>query len=125
MKERSSNRSFGLLFSIVFIIITFWPLLGINQPNYPFLIPALIFFILGIFDSKILTPLNKIWIKFGYLLGAIIAPIVMAVVFFVIITPIGLVMRLFRKDLLRVKFNKIVKTYWIKRKNIKSMNKQF
>ncbi len=125
MKEKSSIRSFGILFSIVFIIITFWPLLNGNKPYYWLLLPSSIFLILGILKSKILIPLNKIWIKFGYLLGAIIAPIVMGIIFFLIVTPIGFIMRIFGKDFLSLKFKKELNTYWLKRKNVKSMKKQF
>ena len=125
MKEKSSLRSFGILFSIVFIIITFWPLLNGNKPYYWLLLPSSIFLILGILKSKILIPLNKIWIKFGYLLGAIIAPIVMGIIFFLIVTPIGFIMRIFGKDFLSLKFKKELNTYWLKRKNVKSMKKQF
>ena len=125
MKEKSSIRSFGILFSIVFIIITFWPLLNGNKPYYWLLLPSSIFLILGILKSKILIPLNKIWIKFGYLLGAIIAPIVMGIIFFLIVTPIGFIMRIFGKDFLSLKFKKELNTYWLIRKNVKSMKKQF
>ena len=125
MKEKSSIRSFGILFSIVFIIITFWPILNGNKPYYWLLLPSSIFLILGILKSKILIPLNKIWIKFGYLLGAIIAPIVMGIIFFLIVTPIGFIMRIFGKDFLSLKFKKELNTYWLKRKNVKSMKKQF
>ena len=78
----SSNRSFGILFFIVFIIIGLWPIKNSDSPNYVFLGIALIFLILGLVNSKALTPINKLWIKFGELLGKIIAPIIMAIVFF-------------------------------------------
>ena len=77
-------------------------------------------------NSKILTPLNKLWFKFGMILGAIIAPIVMGIVFFLIITPIGLFMKTIGKDLLKKKFDKKKTTYWIIRdKSISTMKKQF
>ena len=88
--------------------------------------PALIFLILGLFNSKILSPLNKVWIKFGEILGRVIAPIVMAAVYFLILTPISLFVRLFGKDLISMKFNDSLKSYWIKReKNLGTMDKQF
>ena len=126
MKSQSSNRSFGILFFIVFLILSLWPLKNGNNLNLYFLITSGIFLILGSINSKLLTPLNKTWIKFGEILGLIIAPIVMALVYFVILTPVSLIVRLFGKDLLGLKFLKENKTYWIKRKkNLTSMDKQF
>ena len=125
MDQISSNRSFGILFSILFAIIAFWPIINGN-PLRLWLIPvSVIFLVLGLLNSKLLNPLNVVWVKFGELLGRIIAPIVMALIYFIIITPIGLFMRLIRKDLLNLKFSK-ANTYWIKReKKISSMKKQF
>ena len=121
----SSNRSFGLLFFIVFLIIGLWPLKNGLELNYIFIGISIIFLILGLMNSKILTPLNKIWVKFGEFLGRIIAPIVMAIIYFFILTPISLILRIFGKDLLNLKFSK-EKSYWTKReKNIGSMDKQF
>tara|TARA_Y100001958_G_C21042928_1_gene411889 strand:+ start:50 stop:418 length:369 start_codon:yes stop_codon:yes gene_type:complete len=121
----SSNRSFGLLFFIVFLIIGLWPLKNNLELNYIFVGFSIIFLILGLLNSKILTPFNKIWIKFGELLGRIIAPIVMAIVYFFILTPISLIMRILGKDLLNLKFSK-ENSYWKKReKNVGTMNKQF
>ena len=125
MDQISSNRSFGILFSILFALIAFWPIINGN-PLRLWLIPfSVIFLVLGLLNSKLLNPLNVVWVKFGELLGRIIAPIVMAIIYFIIITPIGLFMRLIRKDLLNLKFSK-ANTYWIKReKKISSMKKQF
>ena len=121
----SSNRSFGILFFIVFLIIGLWPLKNNNDPNYIILVLSSIFLILGIINSKLLTPLNKAWVKFGEILGMIIAPIIMGLVYFIILTPISLLVRLSGKDLLKLKKNKS-STYWIKReKNIGNMDKQF
>ena len=121
----SSNRSFGILFFIVFLIIGLWPLKNNNDPNYIILVLSSIFLILGIINSKLLNPLNKAWVKFGEILGMIIAPIVMGLVYFIILTPISLLVRLSGKDLLKLKKNKS-STYWIKReKNIGNMDKQF
>ena len=115
--KNSSNKSFGILFFIVFLIIGLWPLYHSNPIRLWSVIVAVIFLILGLSNSRILSPFNKAWIKFGELLGKIIAPIAMFVVFFVI--------RIFKKDLLKVKYSK-EKSYWIKReKNIGSMKKQF
>ena len=125
MQKVSSNRSFGLLFFIVFMIISIWPLTHGGQPRIWPIPLALIFLILGLLKSKLLNPLNLAWIKFGELLGKIIAPIVMALIYFIIITPIGLFMKLIGKDLLNLKFSK-KSSYWIKRpKGIGSMKRQF
>ena len=123
--KNSSNKSFGILFFIIFLIIGLWPLYHSNPIRLWSVIVAVIFLILGLSNSRILSPFNKVWVKFGELLGKIIAPIVMFVVFFVILTPLSLVIRIFKKDLLKVKYSK-EKSYWIKReKNIGSMKKQF
>ena len=123
----SSNRSFGIVFFIVFLIIAFWNFRGdFSQINsLPFYI-SLVFLFLGSINSKLLTPLNKLWFKFGMLLGAVIAPLVMMLVFFIVVTPIGLIMKLIGKDLLNNKINKNMKSYWIKRKDpIGTMKNQF
>ena len=123
--KNSSNKSFGILFFIVFLIIGLWPLYHSNPIRLWSVIVAVIFLILGLSNSRILSPFNKTWVKFGELLGKIIAPIVMFIVFFVILTPLSLIVRIFKKDLLKVKYSK-EKSYWIKReKNIGSMKKQF
>ena len=126
MHNKSSNRSFGVLFFVVFLAIAFWPILNDGAPNYYLILLSLIFLILGLINSKILSPLNKGWIKFGEILGKIIAPIVMAIVYFLILTPISLLVRLFGKDLIGMKFSNNIKSYWIKRKkNLGTMDKQF
>ena len=126
MKSQSSNRSFGLLFFVVFLIIGLWPLKNGDNLNFYLIVISVIFLILGLINSKLLSPLNKLWIKFGEALGGIIAPIVMALIYFVILTPISLIVRIFGKDLLGLKFLKEKKTYWIKRKkNLGTMRKQF
>jgi len=126
MNSKSSNRSFGLLFFVVFLTIGLWPLKNGDNLNSYFLIASAIFLILGLINSKILSPINKLWIKFGEILGIVIAPIVMAIVYFMFLTPVSLIVRVFGKDLLGLKFLKEKKTYWIKRKkNLNSMRKQF
>ena len=122
----SSNRSFGLLFFIVFLAISLWPLKSQEDLRLWAFILALIFFVLGILNSKFLTPLNKLWMKFGIFLGSIISPVVMGVVFFIVVTPVGLIMRFLGKDLLRIKKSKFVSTYWISReKQNNTMKRQF
>ena len=126
MKSQSSNKSFGLLFFVVLLIIGLWPLKNGESLNFYFIIASVVFLILGLLNSKLLSPLNKSWIKLGEILGIIIAPIVMALVYFVILTPISIIVRVFGKDLLGLKFLKEKDTYWIKRKKILgSMKKQF
>ena len=95
--KTGSNRSFGIVFAIIFLIIFLWPLTNENDLNFWFLFISLIFFILGLLKAKILTPLNKLWIKFGILLGKFIAPIIMAIIFFGVVTPISIIMKLFKK----------------------------
>ena len=126
MKSQSSNKSFGLLFFVVFLILGLWPLKNGESLNFYFITVSIVFLILGLLNSKFLSPLNKSWIKLGEILGIIIAPIVMALVFFVILTPVSIFVRLFGKDLLGLKFLKEKDTYWFKRKKILgSMKKQF
>ncbi len=126
MKQKNQNRGFGLLFFTVFLILALWPLKNGGEINLYLISIALVFLFLGLFYSKILSPLNKGWIKFGEILGRIIAPIVMAMVYFLILTPISLLVRLFGKDLIGIKFNNNKKSYWIKReKNLGTMDKQF
>ena len=125
MKSKTNNRGFGLLFFFVFVLIGLWPLKNGQNLNVYFLIISIPFLVLGILNSKFLTPLNKSWIKFGELLGRIIAPIVMGLVYFFILTPISFIVRIVGKDLLQIKFSKD-KSYWIKRKkDLGSMDKQF
>ena len=120
-----SNRSFGIVFFIVFLTIGLWPILNENEIRIWSVIISLIFLILGLLNSKILTPLNKVWFRFGILLGNFISPIVMGAVFFLAVTPTGILMKLFGKDLINLKKNN-KKTYWIEKKEIKSsMKNQF
>ena len=120
-----SNRSFGIVFFIVFLIISIYPLLNDNSIRLWSLVIGIIFLILGLVESKILTPLNIIWMKLGMYLGIIVSPIVMGIVFFLVVTPISFIMKILRKDLLNLKMNK-ESTYWIEKDEIKSsMKNQF
>ena len=124
--KMSSNRNFGFVFFIVFLIISLWPLQHEGQIRIWSIVISLIFLILSLMNSKLLTPLNQLWTRFGLLLGNIVAPIVMGLVFFLVVTPVGIVMRIMGKDLIRKKLNKNNKSYWIKReKPIGTMKKQF
>lgn len=120
-----SNRNFGIVFFLVFLIIGFWPLINTEEVRIWAIIISLIFLLLGLINSKLLNPLNQIWFKFGVLLSKIISPIVMGAIFFLVVTPIGLLMKIFKKDLLNLKLNKD-KSYWIKKTDSNSnMKNQF
>ena len=126
MKSKNSNRSFGLLFFFVFLGFGLWPLTKSENPHIFLILISLLFLIIGLINSKLLSPLNKAWLKFGEILGIVIAPIIMALVYFTVLTPISLIVRIFGKDLLGLKFLKKQDTYWIRRKkNLGSMKKQF
>ena len=124
-QQIKNNKSFGILFFIVFLIIGIWPLINNESIRIWSLLLSLPFLVLGILNSKILTPLTNAWLKFGFMLGKIISPIVLAIIFYLLISPFGLVMRLFGKDLLAKKYSK-KSTYWIQRdKKMNSMKMQF
>ena len=121
----SSNRSFGIVFFIVFLLIATYPLFKGNDVRVWSLLISFGFLILGLMNSKILSPLNKLWFKFGLILGKIISPLIMGIIFFVVVTPIGVVMRVLKKDLLNLKYNQ-KETYWIEKTGPKSkMKNQF
>jgi len=121
----SSNRSFGIVFFIFFLIIALYPLTYSEEIRFWSAIISVIFLVLGFLNSKILTPLNKLWFKFGIFLGKIISPIIMGIIFFLVVTPIGLLMRLLGKDLINLKYNNN-KSYWIEKNGPKSkMKNQF
>ena len=120
-----TNRNFGVVFFLVFLFISLFPLLNHGNIRIWSVIIALVFLILGLLNSPVLSPLNKLWFKFGIMLGNLISPVVMAIIFFMVVTPTSLLVRLFGKDLLSLKKND-KKTYWIKKNNIKSkMKNQF
>ncbi len=120
-----SNRSFGVVFFVVFLLIGLWPILKGNELRIWAIVISLIFLILGILNSEILTTFNKVWFRFGIFLGNFISPIIMGIVFFLVVTPTGLIMKLFRKDLINLRKNNS-STYWIEKKDIKSsMKNQF
>ena len=120
-----SNRSFGIVFFVVFLIIAIYPIINGSEIRKWSLVISLVFLILGLLNSRILNPLNKLWFKFGIFLGKIITPLIMSIIFFIVVTPIGLLMRLLKKDLLNLKFNKN-NTYWVEKTEPKSkMKNQF
>tara|TARA_X000000950_G_scaffold125646_1_gene157339 strand:+ start:286 stop:672 length:387 start_codon:yes stop_codon:yes gene_type:complete len=123
--NKSSNKSFGVVFFLLFLLIGMYPLLNNGNIRILFIIISFIFLILGLLNSKILTPFNNIWFKFGIILGQIISPIIMLMIFFTIVTPIGYIMRFMGKDILDLKFKK-QNTYWIEKSGPKSkMKNQF
>ena len=121
-----TERGFGLVFAAVFVIIGLYPVLqGQDIRLWAFII-ALIFLFFGIFLPKALIVPNKLWFKFGILLGSIVSPIIMGIIFFLVVIPTGIIMRLINKDILNQKMKKSVKSYWIKRtENLTSMKNQF
>ena len=123
--KTSSNRSFGIVFFIVFLLVSIYPLINDEEIRIWSLIISLIFLFLGLLNSQILTPLNQIWFKFGIFLGKIVSPLVMGIIFFLVVTPISILLKIFGKDVLNLKFNNN-KTYWIEKNGPKSnMKKQF
>ena len=121
-----SNKSFGIVFSIIFLLIALYPLIKSSDIRFWSLLISAIFFFLGLINSFILTPLNKLWFQFGLILGKIFSPIIMGIIFFFVVTPIGLLMKILKKDLINLKFNNQIKTYWIEKNDPKSkMSNQF
>ena len=120
-----SNRSFGFVFFVVFLLISIYPFLKDGDIRLWPLIISITFLFLGLLNSNLLSPLNKLWFRFGLFLGKIISPIIMGIIFFLVVTPIGLLMRLFGKDIINLKFNNN-KSYWIEKNGPKSkMKNQF
>ena len=125
-KIQQSNKSFGIVFVIVFLIIGLYPILNESNIKVWSIIVSILFLILGILNSNILTPLNKTWIKFGILLGYVISPIILSIIFFIIVLPTGIIMRLLKNNFLGIKFDKKIESYWIKKeKELSSMKNQF
>ena len=124
-KKKDLGRSFGIVFFIFFLIIALWPEFNYKNIRLLPLIIGFIFLLFAIIAPKFLLPLNKIWIKFGELLGKFISPIVMGLIYFLVITPIALLLKMFKKDLLKLKFSK-EGSYWvIRKKKLGPMKKQF
>jgi len=124
--EKGNERNFGFVFSIFFLIISLFPLLKGNHIYLWPLIISIILFLISLFNPRILKIPNKLWFNFGILLGKIVSPIVMGIIFFSTVTSIGLIMRLFKKDILKIKMDKKIKSYWIKRIDSNdSMKNQF
>ena len=124
--EISSEKTFGVVFSIVLLIVALYPLINSEGLHIWALVVSIIFFLLAFLAPNILVLPNKLWFKFGLLIGSIVAPIVITLVYFVTVVPTGLIMRLLGKDLLKQKLDKNAKSYWIERKQpMGSMKNQF
>jgi hypothetical protein len=124
--ERSSPKDFGIIFSIVFLIIALYPLTNSEDVRLWAMVVSAIFLLLAFVASQLLELPNKLWFKFGMLLGSIIAPVVMALVYFIAVLPTGLIMRLLGKDILKQSLDKNTKSYWIERsESMGSMKNQF
>ena len=125
----SSDRSFGIVFATVFLIIGLWPLLYGQEPRVWSLAAAGLFGLVATFTPWILRPLNKLWMRFGELLQRIVTPIIMGLVFFVAVVPTGLIIRAVGKDSLRLKQEPEAESYWIERQppgpEPKTMTRQF
>ena len=122
IKNKSTNKSFGIIFFVVFLLISAYPIINNGDIRLWSLVLAVIFLILGLLNSIILTPLNSIWFRFGLILGKIVSPIVMGIIFFTVVTPIALLMKILHKDLLNLRYNNN-KSYWIKKTGPKSLMK--
>ena len=118
-----TERNFGVIFSIVFAIISLYPLWFDKNIHVWACIVAFIFLFFAMFLPKALILPNKLWFKFGLFLGAIISPIIMGLIFFLTVTPTGIIMRLLGKDILNQNIKKPIKSYWIKRKKTVSLMK--
>jgi hypothetical protein len=122
--SKKDNITFGTLFFILFLIVGLYPLKSDEFIRIWSVVLSLVFLIITIIRPNLFTFLNKLWIQFGILLGKIISPIVMALVFFIVVTPIGILVRIFKKDVMGLKIGAY--SYWINRKDkVQSMKKQF
>lgn len=121
----SSNRSFGVVFFVIFLLVAIYPLLNNESIRIWSLIISISFLLLGLINSRILTPFNHLWFRFGIFLARFVSPLIMGLIFFIVVTPIGLLMRILGKDLLNLKLNKS-HSYWIEKKEPRSkMKDQF
>jgi hypothetical protein len=122
--KRKDNITFGILFFILFLIIGLYPLKSEGLIRIWSVVLSLVFLIITIIRPNLFTFINKLWIQFGILLGKIISPIIMGLVFFFVVTPIGILVRIFKKDVMGLKRG--ANTYWINREDkVQSMKKQF
>ena len=124
--EVGSEKGFGIVFAIIAALVAIYPLLNNGDIHTRWLMVAVLLLITAFFAPRLLSILNKLWFKFGLLLGAIITPLVMTVIYYVSVVPIGLLMKLSGKDILHLKINTKAESYWIKRDEpVRSMKDQF
>jgi len=119
MKNKNSNKVFGIFFFFILISYSLYPLLNSENIRIGPTIISIIFLILGLMNSKILTPFNKIWIKFGIILGKFISPVLLSLIYFGVVFPTYLIVKIFKKNYLGIKFDSNLRTYWISTKNEK------
>jgi hypothetical protein len=112
---KSSNKSFGIVFFLFFSILGIYPIWNDDKLNLILISIGIIFLILGIRNSNILTSPNKYWIKFGLVLGKLISPIIMFIIYFFLLFPISLLGKLVGRDTCNTSYNPNIKSYWIKR----------
>lgn len=110
-----SDRQFGFVFAAVFAAIGLLPLLGGNSLRWWALALAVVFLAITLVHARLLRPFNRVWFRFGLLLHAIVSPVVMGLIFFVAVTPVGLAMRALGKDVLKLRFDADASSYWIER----------
>ena len=113
--QSSSDRSFGFVFAAVFLIVGLYPLLHVAGIRIWAVVISGLFLLLAALVPQVLAPANRLWTKFGLLLHNIVSPIALGILFFLVVTPTGLLMRLFGKDPLRLRFDPAADSYWIKR----------
>jgi len=124
-KKMPSNKSFGITFFLFFLVISLYPLINNHKINVVFLVMGILFLILGLLKSNLLNPLNKAWMKFGFVLSKIINPIILFLIYYLIVVPTGLLLKILKKDILELNINKQKKSYWINKKNFSDMRNQF
>jgi hypothetical protein len=124
--EQSSEKSFGIVFGIVFLLVATYPLINSEDLHIWALIISIVFLLLAFLATSVLIIPNKLWFKFGLLIGSVVAPIVLTLIYFITVMPTGIIMRFLGKDLLKQKLDKNAKSYWIERKEpVGSMKNQF
>lgn len=113
--RRSSDRSFGLVFAVAFLVVALFPMVHGREARLWALAPAAAFLGFALIRPALLTPLNRLWFRFGLLLARVTNPLIMGLVFFLVITPMAMIMRLRGADLLRLRLDREAKSYWIER----------
>ena len=124
--KQGSDKGFGYVFSIIFLLIGSYPLLHGEVFKLWFMVLAFVFMMIALLKPSLFKWPNYLWFRFGILLGKVVSPVVMALIFFLVIFPTGLALRLFKKDILGLKIDKNKKTYWVHRDQpMQSMKNQF